>query len=226
MRTKFRSPVIRLVIAVATIAIATLLWFRFRNPGIEQDARTILSEMDQGDGTGLYHHGYEHERKLLGLTPGKIDALYKRLIIPRLSGFHPAGPVQSMVNRDASQGFAWQTMRDDAGHSIDFDATPWNTPNGGKQMVMARLQTAWIVEFRMKRGKSTDSEGCAEAMIEGVAHDRKTLEDIGIHGMVADDPEIPMCPWDLFTRRWTRFAARLRAEKAAGIPPVPTTSKG
>ena len=203
----------RLIVAIAGFSIVTaaLLIFvlRPKTLPIERDARTILGEMQRGDGEGLYSHAYDHEKRALGLTPEKISAVYSKLILPRIADFRPVGPVQSMVNRDASQAAAWQKMQDSSGRSFDFDSTPWSSPEGGKQMVMARLMTAWIVEYRLKAGKPMDSLGCAEARLTGLKHDRKLLDEIGIPGMVSDNPRDPMRNWSAYEQYWQGMVERL-----------------
>jgi hypothetical protein len=172
--------------------------------------------MERADGAGLYDYALDHEKSALKLTPEKIEAVYKRLVLPRFEGFHPVGPMQSMVNRDASQAVAWQKMRDDRGREFDLDASPWASPDGGRQMVMARLVTAWTVEYCLRAGKSQDPVSLAQARLIGVAHDRKTLEEIGIPGMVADNPNQPMRPWSEYVRYWGGMTDKLKAERESG----------
>lgn len=169
--------------------------------------------MQRGDGSTLYGYDFPYEINALGLTPDKIEQLYKRLILPRFRAFHPTGGVMVQVNSDASQGVAVQRVVDGAGRVWDFESAPWATAGGGRERVVATLVDAWCVQYQIVPDKPHDSLGVTEACIAGIQADRATLDEIGIPGLVGEDPDSPMRSWDQLLIKCKGDAEELRADK-------------
>jgi hypothetical protein len=193
-------------------AIVTLVFLYLRPKSLQAQAREILTAVEKGDGSTLYAYAYDHEKRELELSPEKISAVYSQLILPRFATFKPVGPVQTMINQDGSQAIAWQHMVDSNGHSFDLDVSPWATPHGAQQMVMARLMTAWIVEYRLLKGKPMDTIGCLDGKIEGLLHDKAALRRIGINGFVTDNPGSKICTLDDQLAEYRRIRSLVVAE--------------
>jgi hypothetical protein len=199
MSSKLKRSAAYVAFGVAAALGGLWLYQRFQRFPIEQDARTLLSAIQHGDAQPLYEHAYPEEREALGLTPAKIQKVQDELIQPRFRPYDAVGPVQTMVNRDGSQAVAWQRMKDAKGHSFDLNVAPWASPSGARMTGLARLQTAWIVEYRVSKGLSSDGIGTLLGEIEGVKHDKQALYDIGIPGLM----------WEGKVTSWDEYQAIL-----------------
>jgi hypothetical protein len=201
------------VLALGVLAFGAVWFLNSRSGSLERQAANILRQTERGDAS-LYENGYEHERKALGLTPDKVKRLYHELVLPRFAKYKPVGDIRTMVNRSHSQAVAWRRYENAKGQAFDLNVSPWATPEGGRQMLLARLQTAWVVQYRMDRDlDENDPEGVLLAKLEGLAADRKALERIGIPGMVGDSPDSTLRTWDECESDWLHHLQNVRKER-------------
>ncbi len=210
MKLPNRKIVYSGVFVVGIILFVTVWLLTTRTSSLERQAANILRQVESGDAS-LYDNGYEHERKALGLTPEKVERLYHQLVLPRFAKYKPLGEIRTMVNRSHSQAVAWRRYENEKGQIFDLNVSPWATPEGARQMILARLATAWVVQYRMDRNlDENDSEGVLLAKLEGLKADRAALEQIGIPGLVGDSPSTPFRSWDACEREWRHLLQDLR----------------
>ncbi len=170
-------------------------------PSLATVAVTADNAYIDGDVGTLYALSYPHEKRLLNLTPHKIDEVFTTLVRPRLSGFRRVGKMQSTASADGSQGEASQRLMDPQGDSMEIDATPWITMDGPKINVLYNLLcNAWRAEYIVKRGLPVTPKTVLQSKLEGLRHDKAYLKSIGLEGFAPDSLSDPVMTWDHFER--------------------------
>lgn len=182
-----------------------LLYGLFRPTSITREASSLLSAALEGNGDTLYKFSFEKERKYLKLTPAKLDALWRRLVIPRFNRLAKRGPVSAMaLNDPPSQGVAYVDLSDGVGRRYQLSTAVWATDEGPRYTVLNYLLAAWNIEYLVARDRPITRETIRLARAEGLRRDLPALREIGIAGYVPMEPDSSPIPWEEYQQRLVR----------------------
>ncbi len=182
---KSSTSLARGLLAVVTLAVAGwAIWRLFTNP-LASEAMGQLQATRFGGGSTLLKGATEGEVVACGLTPAKLDAVWRLLIKPRFDKVEFLGDRQvEVLNSPATEGVAQESFRLPNGLTRSLSVGVYFTESGAKRAVLSDLlYAAWWIEAELKREHSTSSTSRTEAYLAGLASDRATLESIGLRGI-------------------------------------------
>lgn len=178
-----------------------------REPRLDDVAETVTEAAYTGNASVLLRYAWPDEVKLNGLTPAKIDALWREAVFPHLKGLHRTKGADKRASDH--QGVDWIYLEDNAGHLLVFGATPDLTDDGPRQTIQDFMFQAWLWDYVLSKGIPYENRSIYKAYLRGIAEHQAFFKSIGMNYRVTRVAGGKMieATWD---DEATRIAALLR----------------
>ena len=192
-------------IGAITIGAAWFVYGLMFPRTLADDAEAIAQAVWSQNGRALQPYIYESERKALGITPEKADAIVSQLIAPRLKqckDFQIKNKHVNLARQVPSQGICECSYRFADGRQGAFSAVANATYSGGRASLTGLLIQSWFIDYHNKHPeKPFDPITAAEASLEGYEHDAYVLKQYGIVGCFSPNSKDVLISWDEFEQR-------------------------
>ena len=191
------------------------------SPRPKKNTAVVVSSVEsllQGNVDPLYDNLYPEEVRGMGLTRESVRSLCDALILPRLRMGRPEGAMIVQVDGNTLDAMAVQRLRDGKNTPGDFGLTAEVTPQGPKVSLIDALVASWLLAKEFEKGRYLDGMEKRHAVLEGIQHDRKRLEALGIRKVVRvpTDPPVTLAEWEKIVRAKIDQQERVRRERSGG----------
>jgi hypothetical protein len=170
-------------LAVVVVSALFVVWSRLSAENPEQEARDLLEAQLKGDSDRIFDAALPEEIAKAHLTREGFRLIWSQLIAPRISRFHPAGPIESQLN--SGQGVASVPLIDDQGHRWEMTSMVWPFEGKGKTLALESLVTAWHLDA-IAQGKTSAADR-VQASKNGATRDDQVLRSSRALGIVRMD---------------------------------------
>lgn len=200
-----------LLIVGVLAALAVLVVMLLPKRTLEQQASDLVQALLAGDTDVLWERSVEKLRGDSGLTKETYARLYRELVAPRMIGWRPAGPADSVSDGSEAYGSHGVVMRHANGREF---VLAWNAFDSGEGagLICATeiLPKAWVMDYLASGEDLSVSGSISLAKYLGLKADLLKLRQIGLKGSVPLDASQPIKPLDAWLADLAERSKHLR----------------
>jgi len=165
-----------------------VIWLNRKPPSLIADAKSIMADYENGDGSTVYAHLWPEEKQKNKLNPERVGRIIERIVRPV---FVKAKPFETLIYADelTYQGISAHDYRSKSGYEYTMMTQTWLREGETKADLSSMIKSAWNIEFGVLRDVKWSRATARQFMLLGLARDKEFLKQNGFSTMVRPDAD-------------------------------------